>query len=154
MAFCSLSSPENFYPYVEVAGCCCEYGGKILLVKRSPHKPYGVTWNFPGGKVDEGETPRAAAIREVFEETGISLQANSLEEVGKFYIQAPKSQNNYMFYMFEARLLACPVVNLNLEEHTETAWVTVEEALKLPLIYGGAKVLLRCRKFVEKDGFL
>lgn len=149
MGFISLSPPKDFYPCIEAAGCCCEYGDKILLLKRSPHKPQGMTWNLPGGKLDEGETPRVAAVREVFEETSIRLQANGLEEMDKFYVQAPGTQNNCLFYLFRTQLSTCPAINLNLEEHTEAAWVTIEEALKFPLIYGGAKVFLRYRKFVS-----
>jgi len=69
---------KNFHPSIEVAGCYCEYEDKILLLKRTPHKHQGDTWGIPGGKLDEGETPQIAVIREVFEEVGNCYQRRRL----------------------------------------------------------------------------
>ncbi|MDO8603792.1 MAG: NUDIX hydrolase [bacterium] len=51
--------------------CIIERDGEFLLVQQArPAVVYG-TWSFPGGKVDEGESFREAAIREAMEETGL-----------------------------------------------------------------------------------
>lgn len=50
-------------------------GGRLLIVK-SQYKPY---WSMPGGWIDKGDSPRQAAVREVKEEVGLSLEAASLE---------------------------------------------------------------------------
>ena len=50
----------------------------VLLVQRPLHKSMGGMWEFPGGKVDPGETPQETIVRELFEEIGIET---SLEEV-------------------------------------------------------------------------
>lgn len=44
--------------------------GRVLLVKRG-HAPQQGCWSVPGGRVEPGETPAEAAVREVFEETGL-----------------------------------------------------------------------------------
>jgi 8-oxo-dGTP diphosphatase len=45
--------------------------GKVLLTQRKPGKHQALTWEFPGGKVEEGEDPRDALARELKEEIGV-----------------------------------------------------------------------------------
>jgi 8-oxo-dGTP diphosphatase len=52
--------------------------GRVLLARRPEGKPLAGLWEFPGGKVDPGETPEAALIRELGEELGIDVAASCL----------------------------------------------------------------------------
>ncbi len=45
--------------------------GKVLICQRTRHQPMPLKWEFPGGKIEEGEQPRAALRRELEEELGI-----------------------------------------------------------------------------------
>lgn len=57
---------------VHVAACVVRDGkGRILLAQRRPDQLSGGYWEIPGGKIEPGETPETAAMREVFEETGL-----------------------------------------------------------------------------------
>jgi 8-oxo-dGTP diphosphatase len=52
--------------------------GRVLLAQRPPGKPLAGLWEFPGGKVNPGETPERALIRELAEELGIDVAASCL----------------------------------------------------------------------------
>jgi 8-oxo-dGTP diphosphatase len=52
--------------------------GRVLLAQRPAGKPLAGLWEFPGGKVNPGETPEIALIRELSEELGIDVAASCL----------------------------------------------------------------------------
>lgn len=61
-----------------VAAALVDADGRVLLQRRPPGKPMAGLWEFPGGKIDGGETPEEALVRELREELGIETHRSCL----------------------------------------------------------------------------
>lgn len=55
--------------------------GRVLIARRPPGKAMAGLWEFPGGKVHDGETPEAALVRELQEEIGVDTQRSCLAPI-------------------------------------------------------------------------
>lgn len=131
--------PVDFNPKLQAAGCYCEHKDRLLLLHRSPNSPQGYTWGIPAGKFEINETPIQAAIRELYEETGLSLKAEDLQPVGKLFVRHPNI--DFIFHLFQTSFESEPALFVDPKEHLEAKWATVKEALELPLIAGGIDTL-------------
>ncbi len=65
-----------------VAAALIDVDGRVLLARRPAGKPMAGLWEFPGGKIQSGETPELALIRELSEELGIDTRASCLAPLG------------------------------------------------------------------------
>jgi 8-oxo-dGTP diphosphatase len=61
------------------AAALVEADGRVLIAQRPAHKPLGGLWEFPGGKVEPGESPEAALVRELNEELDVRVEADALD---------------------------------------------------------------------------
>lgn len=127
-----LERPADFIHSIRVSGCYVNVGSRFLLLRRHPEKIEGNTWCAPGGKCDSGETQIAAAVRELREETGIAFGESDL--VQRFHLYIRLSYNNFEYVVFSVTLPECPEILLSKTEHTEARWVTLVEALAMPLM--------------------
>ena len=62
---------------LEVAAAIIRKDEKIIICQRPANKDLGLLWEFPGGKIEAGETGEQAVIRECREELGVTLKINS-----------------------------------------------------------------------------
>ncbi|PJK15164.1 DNA mismatch repair protein MutT [Lysobacteraceae bacterium NML07-0707] len=76
---------SDMAPVHVVAGVICDVRGRILLTRRTDGRDLAGLWEFPGGKVEKGESPAAALKRELREELGIEA------EPGEFLISVPQA---------------------------------------------------------------
>ena len=73
---------ENPTPVLVVAAALRDAAGNLCLQRRPDGKHHGGLWEFPGGKVEPGESPEAALCRELAEELGIALDPADLAPCG------------------------------------------------------------------------
>jgi 8-oxo-dGTP diphosphatase len=111
---------------VKVTAGIIETSGLVLIARRKPGKHMGGKWEFPGGKIEPGETPEQSLERELAEE--LDVQAH----VGRFLCQA--------FYEGEGVSLELLVYRVDgvhgvpaLREHEELRWVRPDELLSYDL---------------------
>ncbi len=106
---------------------------KILATRRSATNDYkpGV-WDFPGGKVEAGETPEAGLRREIKEETGLDVNVGRIDHVFANLTELPQMQ--YFLLLYECVFKGGDII-LNPEEHDEYRWVTIEELRQMPTIH-------------------
>jgi len=71
-------------------------GGRVLICQRHHSDPYGMQWEFPGGKVKEGEELKASLRRELAEE--LAIQAEIDEEVFRLHHQYPDRAVDVVFF--------------------------------------------------------
>ncbi|HAS77217.1 MAG TPA: DNA mismatch repair protein MutT, partial [Marinobacter adhaerens] len=76
-----MSARETPVKEVHVAVAVIVRDGRVLIARRPDHVHQGGLLEFPGGKVEPGETVQAALVREIAEETGLHVPAGSLEPV-------------------------------------------------------------------------
>jgi 8-oxo-dGTP diphosphatase len=86
------------------AGVVCVRAGQVLLVRRTK-PPLAGQWSLPGGKIAWGETARAAALRELKEETGIDAEIAGLIDVvdAVFPSGASDPESHHLLVDFAAR---------------------------------------------------
>jgi len=66
---------------LRVVAALIERRGRVLLAQRREDQSFPLTWEFPGGKVEPGEAPEAALVREIEEELGCTIVVGELAEL-------------------------------------------------------------------------
>jgi len=118
--------------------------GRVLLAQRPHGKPYAGYWEFPGGKLEPGETPRHALDRELHEELGIDVKRASPWLVQEFvYPHAHVELNFFRVFDWEGELVSRDGQAFEWQvpgEYTVSpllpANTRILAALDLPLVYG------------------
>ncbi|WP_444900079.1 8-oxo-dGTP diphosphatase MutT [Microbulbifer sp. VAAC004] len=94
--------------------------GKILIARRPDHLHMGGRWEFPGGKVESGESVQQALTRELLEEVAIEVdQLQPLVEIQHEYAEKTVLLDTWQVTAFSGEAQG--------REGQETAWVAVQE---------------------------
>lgn len=102
--------------------------GSVLLVRQYRLLIDSLSWEIPGGKVDDGETPEAAAIRECWEEVGI--RCRGLKRLLTFQPGLDTSDNlTYLFYT--DNFVESGKANSNPQEVHHQEWIPLERCVEM-----------------------
>lgn len=106
---------------IVVVGAALLSEGRLLAARRSAPPELAGRWELPGGKVEPGETPERALVRELREELGV--EAEPLARIaGEWPLKSP-----YALHVWTARLFPGSGDPKPLEDHDELRWLTPDE---------------------------
>ncbi|HEY5442396.1 MAG TPA: NUDIX hydrolase [Candidatus Saccharimonadales bacterium] len=100
--------------------------GRYLLVQEKLARVYGL-WNLPAGKVDEGETLQAAAVREAKEETGFEVELTGEHPL---LTAVDENADNRQLNSFKARIVG-GILTVQKEEILDAKWLSLSEITAL-----------------------
>jgi 8-oxo-dGTP diphosphatase len=111
-----------------VAAALVDADGRILLQQRSAHRQMAGLWEFPGGKVEPGELPEAALIRELKEELGIETDTACLAPAT--FASAPLGEKHMLLLLYICRKWRGTPQALDAEALT---WARPHQMFTLPM---------------------
>jgi 8-oxo-dGTP diphosphatase len=129
--------PRGFGPVI-VAAAVIIRDGRVLLTRRGEGQHLAGMWEFPGGKLEAGESPEEALLRECQEECGIEVEVAEILEVT--HHRYPEKEVLLLFYRCELR--AGEVRHLQVADH---AWVAPRDLDDYPLPPADERVVARIR---------
>lgn len=122
--------------YISMATGVLIHDGRILTQKRRADDVWGNLWEFPGGVVENGETPGQAVVREYLEETGLAV--NHPEPIASF--KHSFTRYRVTLHAFSVTLLSSPG-ELVLQDAQEHRWAGWSEIMKLAFPAGHRKLV-------------
>ena len=112
---------QNGTSAIEVVGAVIRDGGRVLLAQRPEGKAQAGLWEFPGGKIEPGETPEEALARECREELALEIESPSvLRSVVHRY---PEKTIRLILVACSVRPGSVPVP----QEHQQVMWVSLAQ---------------------------
>lgn len=106
----------------QVAAAVVYRDGHILITRRAPGEKLAGMWEFPGGKLESGETPQSCIVRELREELGVESDAGEILTTSVFTYPGGKIE-------LIAVIVSLRSAVLTLQVHDRAAWVTPQELL-------------------------
>ena len=114
---------------------------KYLICRRAAHKSNGGLWEFPGGKLEAGETPEEALVREIKEEL------DTLVSVDEFFMTV---EYDYPEFHISMDCFICSVISgeLTLLEHESAKWLPLSDPWQVRWLPSDIEVI---KKLTEKS---
>ena len=119
---------------IDVVAAVIKKDNKYLIAKRNRNKHFAFHWEFPGGKVDNGETFEIALQREIKEELSINI---------KIYKKVSSQKHKDDKINVEVHYFLCEHLDgkIILLEHEDIKWVTKKELFSYKMAPGDSKII-------------
>ena len=105
---------------IRVVAAVIEHDGHYLITQRRPNAVLPLLWEFPGGKVEEGETDAAALMREVQHRLGVAINAGQLIS----FVSHPYEKYTVDLYLYECTVTSGEPTSLAVNDFR---WVSSAE---------------------------
>jgi len=126
-----------------VAGIAIEQG-KVFIARRKPGGDMGEKWEFPGGKVEEGEGDADALRREYLEEFGAAV------EIGPLLAHSEFTHHEQKFLLNAYRIFFADY-HFKMTEHTEWRWAALEEIKTLDFADSDRGLFPALQMYLERE---
>ena len=136
---------------LKAVDCFIEYDNKFLILLRPQTRARNSEWGLVGGKIDQGESPEQAVIREIAEEISFEVPEKDLEFIGNFILKYP--DNDWDFSVYRIKLKQLISLKLDDQECLDFKWVTPQECFSIPNLMQGLYFLLKEVGYIN-DGHL
>jgi len=105
---------------INVVAAIIQDGDKYLCAQRKDHGELAKKWEFPGGKIEIGESPQEALVREIREELNLDIVVNELISL---------VNHEYQSFYLVMSCYRCKIMSgeIKLYEHLDSQWLTVEQ---------------------------
>lgn len=130
---------------ISVVGAAILRGGKVLITRRPPHDTGAGFWEFPGGKIEPGESPSQALVREIEEELAIHVRIRG--DLGTHF-------HSYATVDIDMQIFLCEQVGgqLELREHDAADWVAPADLRAEVMLEADRPFILRLQQLTKTDG--
>ena len=119
-----------------VVGAAIVHDGRVLAARRSAPPAFAGGWEFPGGKVEPGETPAGALARECREELGVAVRVGDL-------LGTADIRPGFELHVYAATLLGGEPQPL--QDHDELRWLAATELDEVPWLPADRPLLAAVR---------
>ena len=119
---------------IQVTGALIKKNDKYLIGRRGPNEKSPGLWEFPGGKIEEGETPIECIKRELKEELNINAEIGNL--VTKYNYDYPNV--SYLLYFFKVKSY---IGEFKIIVHDKLEWVSLNDFHKYDFLQGDTPLI-------------
>ena len=127
-----------------VCAAVIEHEGKILLTERPAEKQHGGFWEFPGGKIDPGESPHNALKRELHEELDVNIEVGPVFET----VYHHYGWGSVLIIAYLCRWRSGEIKHLEVADH---AWVAPEKFADYKILPADQPILQKLKYRAEKQ---